>query len=360
MSNEQGNGVGHHKRDQFGAVLAWSGLVLLVYLVYLMVSPFLVPLGWAAVFAILFHPLYARFTETHSRGVSSLAATLIAAVVVIAPMVAVVSTFAPEAIRAALRLQSLLTGEQSTRFTSLLQQIDARLPVAIKADVTSMVSDAGHSLAAFIVTQSGSFARGIAGFVFDLVISLFAMFFLLRDADTIMRAVRRLLPMAASEREELIHRTREIISIGVTSSLVVAAMQGTLGGLAFAILGLSNALFWGVIMAFCCLLPFGAWVIWLPASIVLAISGDYVRALILVGVGFGIVSGADNVVRPMMLSGRAKMNGLVIFISLLGGMTVFGVLGLVLGPILVATAMALLQTYMDSPRREEIELTGRS
>jgi predicted PurR-regulated permease PerM len=190
------------------------------------------------------------------------------------------------------------------------------------------------------------------------VIALFATFFLLRDANAIVRSVRRLLPMDVTVTEELITRTQDLIAVGVVSSLVVAAVQGLLGGIAFAALGLNAPIFWGVVMALCCLLPFGAWVIWLPAAVLLAIDGSTTRALILAGLGLGIVSGVDNVLRPMLLSGKTNMNGLVVFVSLLGGMSVFGLLGLVLGPIVVMTALALLQTYAETPRTGRADVTG--
>jgi predicted PurR-regulated permease PerM len=343
--------------DPFGTVLTWGGLALLVYLVYLVVAPFLVPLGWAAVLAILFYPLHARIAQRRSSTTSAALTTVVAAVILIGPMVSVVTSFAPEALQTATNLQGFLSGLQSSRFDAILREIQSRLPRAVRPNLTSLVNNSIDNLGSFLVAQSGAVAKGLAGFVVDLAIALFATFFLLRDADAIMRGIRRLIPMPAVEREELIARTRELISIGVVSSLVVAAVQGFLGGVVFAILGLAAPLFWGVIMGLCCLLPFGAWVVWLPAALLLAIDGDVTRALILIGLGLGIVSGADNVLRPMMLSGKANMNGLVVFIGLLGGMSVFGLLGLVLGPIVIVTAMALLQTYLESPRREKIELS---
>ncbi len=205
-----------------------------------------------------------------------------------------------------------------------------RLPGNI--DLPALATDAVRNSATFLVTRSGGALRNTAGFFLDLVIALFSTFFLLRDAPAIMKAIRRLLPMEDADREELITRTRNIISAVVTSSGLVAATQGLLGGIAFAIVGIEAPVFWGVLMAFLCLLPLGAAIIWLPASILLAMSGSTTRALILAGLGAGVVSMVDNVLRPILLSGQAKMNGLVILISLLGGIGVFGVLGLVLGP----------------------------
>jgi predicted PurR-regulated permease PerM len=100
-------------------------------------------------------------------------------------------------------------------------------------------------------------------------------------------------------------------------------------------------------MAFFCLLPFGAWIVWGPAAAFLMLSGDLVRGLILAGVGAGIVSSVDNILRPALLSGQSRINGLLLFISLLGGVGAFGAVGLVLGPILMATTVGLLDAYLD-------------
>ncbi len=212
------------------------------------------------------------------------------------------------------------------------------------------------------MSQSGSILANFAVFFLDLALALFATFFLLRDGDAIMHAVRRLLPMSPADRETFITRTGDLIAAGVTSSVIVASLQGLLGGLAFAVLGLSAPVFWGVVMAFACLLPFGAGIVWLPAAIFLALSGSMTKALVLVGLGIGVISTVDNVVRPLLLSGRAHMNGLVIFVSLLGGLRVFGLLGIVLGPIVVVTAISLVSSYVNSspPSRPPRNAPSRS
>ena len=129
-----------------------------------------------------------------------------------------------------------------------------------------------------------------------------------------------------------------------------------LGGILFAALGIQAPVFWGVVMFFFCLLPFGAWVIWLPAAIIFFASGDWTRGAILAGFGVGVVSMVDNVLRPWLLSGRAQMNGLLVLISLLGGVQVFGSLGLVIGPTLMATAIGILRTYIYT---DPVETPGR-
>jgi predicted PurR-regulated permease PerM len=160
-----------------------------------------------------------------------------------------------------------------------------------------------------------------------------------------MAAIRRVIPLETDVRERLIHQTGAMVTASVASSVVVAAVQGVLGGLSFWILGLSAPVFWGVVMAVFCLLPLGAWVVWAPAAIWLMFSGSVVRGLVLAGVGAGIVSTVDNVLRPLLLSEHSEMNGLLLLISLLGGVVAFGTVGLVAGPVLMAAAIALFEAF---------------
>jgi predicted PurR-regulated permease PerM len=333
--------------DRITSALMWGGLALLAWLAYLIVRPFLMPLGWAAVLAILAFPVYERLSRRIGSGRAAALTTLAVTIVVIVPTVALLVAFVRESLDIAASLQSADTDGHLAWLESAWTTLGKRFPAAARVDIATLSSDALRQTAAFLVGQSGSIVQNIATFLLDLALALFATFFLLRDGKEIMTAIRRLLPMAEDKREALISRTRDLIWAGVVSSAAVAGLQGVLGGIAFAIVGISGPVFWGVLMAFLCLLPFGAWVVWLPAAVMLAVDGHTTRALILGGLGVGAVSTADNVVRPMLLSGRAHMNGLVIFVSLLGGLSVFGLLGLVIGPVIVVTALSLITGYLN-------------
>jgi predicted PurR-regulated permease PerM len=140
-----------------------------------------------------------------------------------------------------------------------------------------------------------------------------------------------------------------MLSATIRAGLLVAAVQGLLGGITFAILGLPSPVFWGVVIAFLSLLPiFGAWMVWLPAGIGLLLGGQVGRGVALLIAGLLLISAVDNVLRPILIAGRSQLNGLLVFISILGGMQVFGFIGLVLGPLTVATAAGLIRGYRDS------------
>ena len=146
--------------------------------------------------------------------------------------------------------------------------------------------------------------------------------------------------------ERMLAEARELIFASVTTSLVIAAVQGIICGGAFAIVGLGSPIFWGVVMGFLSLLPVvGAWPVWIPAAIWLFSTGHAGRAIILIAICGALGATIDNILRPVLLGGRASLNGLLVFISVLGGIAVFGVLGVVLGPIVVATAVGILDVY---------------
>lgn len=333
--------------QQVLTVLGWAILGLLGYLAYRVVGPFLAPLGWAAVFAIVAHPVYVRLERRWGRRLAALAGTLGMAVVVVVPAMLVTAVIADEAIDAAASVQrALADGRVSTIAQSWAATVQ-RLVGGSSIDLSQAAADVVRRTAELLVSRSGLALRDALLFGINVAIALFATYFLLRDSDAIMTIVRRLLPMPPSVKESAIARVHDLVSVGVSAAVIVATVQGLLGGVAFWILGLPAPAFWGVIMGVLCLFPMGAWVVWLPASVALAVNGDVGRGIALAVVGFVIVSGADNVLRPALVSGRAHINGLVILVGLLGGTAAFGALGLVIGPVVLATTLALLNAYVD-------------
>lgn len=333
-------------------VLAWGGIAVLAYSVYRILEPFLIPIGWATVLAVMCYPLHARLVTRWGAGRAAGLTVTGAALVILVPGVALTAAFAREMLDLAAHLQTSLSTPAASHWQVSWGRLAASVPFVQADDLASAVADALRSAAGALVSQAGAVVQNIAVFFADLVLALFTAFFLLRDADAIMRTVRRLIPMAPAAREDALSRTRDLIDAGVRSAVIVAGLQGLLGGAAFAVLGISAPVFWGVVMALCCLLPFGAWVIWLPAAVVLVTDGAVTRGAALAIFGVAVVSTADNIVRPYLLSGRVHMNGLVILLSLLGGLHVFGLLGIVLGPIVIVSALAFVDAYTSRPDAE--------
>lgn len=346
------------ERERIGTLGFYALAVLLVYLVYQLFRPFLVPLAWAGVLAICFYPTHRRFEHRFCRGRAALLSTASVALLVIVPMLAVTSAFVSEASRMLGDVPRFLT-EMPGFAHRWLQDGLRYVPGGETIDAAAVLGDSARRLATFLSGQAAGILQDLVVFVVDLVIMIFTLFFLFRDAPTVMAAIRHVIPLQTDVRERLIQQTSTLVTAGVTSSLIVAAVQGILGGLTFWGLGLRAPVFWGVVMAFFCLLPFGAWVVWAPAAIWLMFTGSVGHGLILAGIGVGVVSAIDNFLRPALLSERSEMNGLLLFISLLGGVIAFGTVGLVLGPVLMATAVGLFDAFTSEPHLVGSEPTSQ-
>jgi predicted PurR-regulated permease PerM len=159
------------------------------------------------------------------------------------------------------------------------------------------------------------------------------------------------LPFDEAHRGRVMTQTRDLIFASVTASLIVGFIQGILGALAFAIVGLPSPLFWGALMALLSLLPLiGAWLVWSPAALWLVARGAYGKAVVLVIICAGVAGILEHFVRPILLSGKTQMNSLLILLSVLGGISVFGFLGFILGPVVVAIAATILDVYTSQAK----------
>jgi predicted PurR-regulated permease PerM len=336
----------HHDRARVASLSFYGILALVGYFVFRLFQPFLAPLCWAGVFVVCLYPLHARLMRwlgpPAAAGVSTAAVTLL----LVAPAVSIATAFVREAANARDMVQAALTADNLSQVQGIWQWVQVQLPGQWPQDLGVLARDAGTRAAGIVASRAGGLLRDVAAFLFNLVIMLFATFFLFRDAGTVVDAMRRALPFSPGQTEHVLHQARDLIFASVVASLVVATLQGTVGGLAFWMLGIGAPVFWGVVMAFFSLIPIaGAWLIWGPAAIALLVGGEVGRGIALIAIGVGVVGLVDNVVRPMLLSGKAQMNGLLIFVSLIGGVAVFGLLGVVLGPIIMATAITLFDAY---------------
>ena len=335
--------------DRLTTVLSYGVLLLLLYLVFRIYEPFLSALGWAAILVIFFYPMHrwlaGRFSESRAAVLSTLAVTIL----LIVPSIVVTTLFVREAVAISRGVQHSLVEQHAPAIAKSWSWIARHVPgLDPNADVFDMLEQGIEKQAGFLAERLGTVLRNIAAFIFDLFVMIFAMFYFFRDAGHIIRGVRSILPFDAEHRETMLTQARDLISASVTTSLIVAAIQGVLGGLGFAIVGLPTPVFWGVAMAFFSLVPVvGSGLIFVPASLWLGFTGHWGRAILLLLICAVVSTVVDNVVRPLLLGGRTELSGLVIFISVVGGVGLFGMLGLVLGPILVATAAGVLNVYMD-------------
>jgi predicted PurR-regulated permease PerM len=347
-------------QKRLGAALFYGIVILLAYLVFLVFDPFLVPLAWAAVLVVVSYPAYEWLARRWGPVMAAIVSTLGVLLILIVPTLLVMVAFVRQGVGAVQSIQLQVANGHFNWVNDLWARFQDMFPDAGSEDLATSLRHYGELAAGFVAARLGTILRNTAVFVFHLGVTILAMFYLYRDGASMVTRLREILPFEMAHRDRMLDDARNLIFASVTSSLVAAAAHGALGGIAFALTGIKAPIFWGVMMGFFSFVPLvGSALIWVPVSISLMASGHWGRGIVLVIFCAVIVSGVDNVVRPWLISGRAEMGGLVIFISVLGGITVFGMLGVVLGPIIVATAASLLDLYVPSaPGRNKASKPG--
>jgi predicted PurR-regulated permease PerM len=331
-------------------VVSYGVLLLLIYLVFRISEPFLSALAWAAILVTFFYPMHKRLAKRLSSVQASVISTLAVTVLLIAPAILLTTLFVRQAISISRGVQHSIVEQHAPAIAKGWSWIAQHVPgIDPKADIFDTLEKGIEKQAGFLAERIGTILKNIAAFLFDLFVMIFAMFYIFRDAGRILGAVRSILPFDAQHQDAMIVQIRDLISASVITSMVVAAIQGALGGVGFALVGLPAPIFWGVVMAFFSLVPVvGSGLIFVPASLWLGFTGHWGRAVLLLAICAGVSTVVDNVVRPLLLGGRSELSGLVIFIGVVGGVNLFGMLGLVLGPILIAMAAGVLSVYRES------------
>ena len=216
-----------------------------------------------------------------------------------------------------------------------------------RVDVTA----AGAQIAKFLQAQIARLVGKTIEMLIQGFISLFALFFFLRDRREVLQAIRSRLPFSDSEIRLLLTRIKNMVRATIFGRLLTSLVQGGMGGVMFWILGINAALVWGVVMAVLSVIPaVGSIFIWAPAAAWLAISGHWVKAIILAVWGSAVVGTIDNILYPLFVGRDVKIHTLLLFFALLGGVLLFGVTGLVLGPVIMETSLSLLEILRERTR----------
>jgi len=310
------------------------------------VQPFLSTLTWAAVLAIFFFPVHSRiFKRSRRRNLAAFLSTLAVAVVLIAPMGWLVPTLVSQTVQT---VKELPGGDIVDRIQSGAGWLFERLP-GKQPSLNQIYENAVNAIGQRAGEWSAKLVANIASWVIDLVLLLFTLFYLFRDGPRLVALLRDVSPFGGARHDKMVGETIDMISVTISAGIVTALVQGMLTAVAFLVLDLPSPMLWGVVAAFFSLIPIvGAWIVWLPAAVGLLLNGDYGRGLALLAIGALLVSTVDNFLRPYLIADRSQLNALLVFIAVLGGVQAFGFVGLVLGPLVVATAAGLITGYRDS------------
>jgi predicted PurR-regulated permease PerM len=211
-------------------------------------------------------------------------------------------------------------------------------------NLDSLIKQAADNLGGFLFAQTSWLITNGTKFIFYFGLMIFSMYYFFKDGDEIIHQIRRLIPLTIEQVDITFKRLREVIYATMYGGVVIALLQGVLGGIMFWIFDFTSPVFWGAVMALLSIIPIvGAFVVYIPAGLILMIGGSFLQGFLIIAIGMIIISQVDNVLRPLMISGRTSIHPLLLFFSILGGISLFGLLGLILGPLIAAVFMTLLQ-----------------
>jgi predicted PurR-regulated permease PerM len=335
--------------NRFATLAILFVAAVLGYLTYEMLKPFLSAIVWAMVLSTVFYPVYVFIQKTVKiKPIASLICLLVILMVLLGPFAYLSYVLTQEI----MGLSDQLRNASSDPITSLLQHPAANKVVAkmlqtfhmTEGEFTKAVADNlqdwGKQSVGMIRSGLGNVVSSLADFVFMML----SIFFFFVDGPQLLEKISTFMPFSERQREKLIKQTRDIVVSTIYGGVSIAVIQGLMGGVAFSVLGLSSPVMWGLAMCICSFIPLvGTLVIWGPAVAYLAVQGFYWKALILLIIGGAGISSVDSFLRPLMIKGRLKLPTLAIFFSILGGLKVFGFVGFILGPLVFALFISVLE-----------------
>lgn len=319
-----------------------------------MIRAFLLPVFWAAVFAVLFQGIHARLLRVcrGQRNPAALLATLTVVLFVVLPFALVLGAIARQGL---LLYQGIASGEINVH--GPIDMIERSLPAVARflagygVDIDQLrvsLQNVAATATQFIAERALAAGQNALWVALLFGLMLYLLFFFFRDGERIVAGVARVLPLGEDRRHRLLLKFAQVARATVKGSLIVAAAQGGLGGILFWIAGIQTAVFWGVVMAVLSLLPaVGAGLVWVPAAIVLFAGGHIWQAVLVVIGGVFVIGLVDNVLRPIVVGRDTKMPDYLILISTLGGIAVFGLAGFVAGPVIAALFLVMWELFAE-------------
>jgi len=339
-------------RSHVHTLLLMAVTVAGIYFCYRLAAPFIPAFTGALALAVMFAPLYRRLEpKVKYPNLAAAICVLAAALIVVVPATFVAERIIGEAARGAQTVKTMVESEEWRRsleghplIAPVVQWIEQQF------DLPDMINNA----TSWLTSAASSFLQGSVLQLIGVVLTFYIFFYFLRDRGAALEWIRSLSPLPAEDMNRMFDGVGDTVHATIYGTFVVAIVQGTLGGLMFWWLGLPAPLLWGMVMALLAVVPvLGAFIIWIPAAIFLFLAGSEGKALLLTLWGAIVVGGIDNLLYPMLVGSRLKMHTVIAFVSIVGGLIVFGPSGLILGPVIFTVTRLLLEIWSSQNKAEK-------
>lgn len=316
---------------------------------FAIIMPFFYPIFWAAVIAIMFRPVHRKLNLRKDRpNFNAFVSVTLILLIIILPLGLVGALLVNES----MTMFSSLSSESSSirdTFKGAMETLKhnrftARFNID-EAFLTDKFSEFARDLSSFIYEHLKSVTQNVVQFVIMFVIMMYTLFFFIRDGDKLPRIFARLCPLGEDKEKLLVEKFIATTRATLRSTVVIGAIQGSLGGIMFWVLGIQGALVWAVVMVFASILPTGSAIVWVPAAIILILTSQIWKGIILLGFGIIVIGTVDNFLRPILIGKELEMHSLLIMFSTLGGLVLFGFSGFIIGPVIISVLLSLWDIY---------------
>lgn len=339
------------QRQSFLLLLALVTLAFVWVLV-----PFYGAVLWAVILAIVFRPLeqWLERRMGRQRNLAAAIAVLVCIVIAVIPMILIIASVVSEGAAFVDRVQNgtlpvpTSVAEAIDKLPPWAQDWVDRAGIADFDRLRARLAEAITTISQFLAAQALSVGQNTVRFIASIGVMLYILFFLFRDGTRIGATIVESLPLSPEYNRALLQKFAAVVRATVKGNIIIAIVQGGIGGVAFWALGIQGALLWGVLMMFLSMLPaVGAALVWAPVAAYLMMSGDYFRGGIMVAIGVGVIGLVDNLLRPPLVGKESRLPDYVVLVSTLGGLSVFGINGFVLGPLVAALFMSCWALFRE-------------
>ena len=327
-------------------------LVILISALFLtMIQQFLMAIFMAGLFTAMVMPIHNRLTEKlgQRETLASIITLLAIVLLVLTPLTILITLVVTQALHIGQSVTPWVQTfiNQPSALTTYLEKIPYYQEILPYRDL--IVQKAGQlvgTVSTFLINSLSSFTKLTIDAIFSSVIMLYVMFYFLTMGDILLQKILFFLPLDDLNEQRLLRRFTSVTRATVKGTLIIGIMQGTLCGVAFAIAGIEGPVFWGSLMAVMSIIPaVGTAIIWVPALIILALTGDYTGVIILAVICGAVAGNLDNIVRPRLVGKDTEMHDLFVLFGTLGGISMFGLLGIIIGPIVAALFITIWEIY---------------
>ena len=343
------------KKEVIFFIFVLAVTVLSFYLLYQILSPFLESILWAILMAMVFYPLYRRLQNLLRRReiLSALAMTVLVVLVIMMPFSLLVVSLANEVINAYQSVQEMI---QSGRFHLYFEEVqkapflhwiwtlaDEKFHLSEMKPLELLLKNL-QQISTFLFNQSSKILKGLSTFLIGFFFTLLSLYYFFKDGSRLFERLKEIAPVPSKESNLLIRRFQEMVHATIYGGILIALIQGLIGGMAFWVLGLNSPILWGTAMAFFSFIPIGGTaLIWGPTCLLLFVTGAFAKGIILLAVGVLGISMVDNILRPSFISSRTHIHPLLLFFAVLGGIQAFGLIGLFIGPLVATLCLTLME-----------------